>query len=132
MDILATPRVPDDLQMLSRYATLTSCVAGDMIEIARHADLALIASGQVHMERAHGPSLTLTAPSVLLRSEAECASATALQDLYMLPLSYETCASLVARHKVCRDLFFAAMTGRIRLFHTHQSPLIPAYPAVLH
>ncbi|APX12021.1 hypothetical protein [Tateyamaria omphalii] len=132
MDILATSRVPDELQTLSRHAALTSYVAGEVIEFASRADLGLIAAGQARMERAHGPSITLAAPSVLLRSETDSARATAEDDLYVLPLSYETCAALVARHKACRDLFFAAMTGRIRLFHTHQSPLIPAYPVVLH
>ncbi|WP_193743458.1 hypothetical protein [Tateyamaria sp. ANG-S1] len=133
MDIFTTLRLQDDLAKLSHgSATPRHLLPDQTLRLGEGVDLALVIAGQLCIERNRAPALTLSGPSLLMRSEGEDATVRVVHRLTILPLSYESCAALVAKQKSVRDLFFAAMTARIRLFHTDLAPLIPASPLALH
>ncbi|MBY5931928.1 hypothetical protein KUV51_02850 [Tateyamaria omphalii] len=124
MKTVATTSGPKGLAKSLNTIAIDMLDAGDRLHFDQQIDLALLVTGKVRLDRDNGPTMILSGPSVLLRSEMENTSVRVLQELHLLQLSYEGCAALVARNKVYRDLLFSAMTGRIRLFQNCQASLM--------
>lgn len=87
---------------------------GQPMTIDDKADLGLVLSGALRAAWRSGFATELFGPTVLLRSDICNTQAVATRDLRMLSMTYGTCATLVARDRAFRRLYFVAVTARIR------------------
>lgn len=99
---------------------------GQRLSLDEGADLAIVLSGTLHATFSSDCAVELSGPTVVLRSDVLKSRSHASDDLRMLSMSQGLCASMMSRHRAFRDLFYDAMTTRIRTLEDLRSQVIPA------
>ena len=86
---------------------------GASVTIDRHADLAIVLTGGVHVVWQDGFATDLTGPALVLSADVHGAETVVTRQLRLICMTHASCAVLLARHRTFRDLFFEALSRRI-------------------